>query len=154
LKRPVGKLFEVLEGIAIFEIRVEHAVGEDGVSLASGEGVSGGDAVVLPYSIDDDSVEALVVGFEPRLEFRRVAVVGFAGAAGVDLAGYKALIGVVRGSVGRAVEGGYFDFVAGALVGADKHSYRFTGAAAVWIERVHDMQEPHRGSVYRCADLR
>jgi len=57
----------VFEGACAFEVGVEHAVGEDHVGLAAGDGLVKGVAEVLPQAVENDAVEAVAVGKEPRM---------------------------------------------------------------------------------------
>ena len=73
-EEPVGPFFYVFGGEGVLEVGVEHAVGEDDVGLAALHGEGAGDAGKLPEAVDDDAIEAVPVGFEPRVKARAVAV--------------------------------------------------------------------------------
>ena len=45
----------------MFEIRIEHAVREDGIRLPSLYHLIGAEAVVLPQAVDDHAIEAFQV---------------------------------------------------------------------------------------------
>jgi hypothetical protein len=142
-RNPVEPLLDVLQRKGVFEVRVEHAVGEDHVRSIAGESTPGRETAVLPQPVHDYAIEPVAVRYQPGKQFRVEAVLCARRPQGMNR---KA--NVLEERRGGIIKRHYLAGIADGAI-AQQHADRLRGAACLRAQGSDNVQNPHSAFNFR-----